>query len=176
MVFAIITATVIILAFLPIRLIYTLEKEPLINLKILIFDIKIKLKSKKQNKHRLQIQLLYSVYSALPFLLGGTKIIIQEFLFINVLDLAQKPFSVIFKITATSTLLAYIISLAKDVYFTSDKYFITDADKDTLPKAKIEAHVFLYRVIIFLFLVVYYKIKATVKRGLEKCKIIKWRI
>ena len=167
MVIAVITLIVIILAFLPIRLIYCKTKKTQVYLKILFFTVKLPSKKQKNNYFNLIKSIMRPLYNALPYLLGGTRLYIDDFIFINVLDLAEKPISVITKIVSTSSILAFITSMAKSVEFKTQRYVVTELSKNQLPSIKIEASFFLYRVIIFISLVAYYKIKATIKKGIK---------
>ena len=155
MVIIVIAVTLILLLFLPINIIFLKDSK---EKKFYIWGIKIpSIKTKGIGLKRLNNNIA-PIHKGVNYLINYTSVNLVEFTPVSVFDLAEKPISSITKIISTSSLLAYFSYNCKNFVFSYKRYIVTEVEANK-SKIKIKATFLLFRLIISLFIVAYYKLR-----------------
>ena len=152
----------ILLLFLPIELTFSKSNTTIVNARILFISFKIpKLKGKGIDVRKIKSN-VSPFYFGVKYLLGYSKIKITSFEFLTVNELSEKPYLSTTKFIVISSLLAFIAANSKEYDYSAQRYIVTEKNDNSVPNITVKVNFLLFRLIISLILVAYYKIKNAI--------------
>lgn len=156
----------ILLLFTSIELNFTRTNTTKVILHVFFFYFKLPNKNDKGLDFRKILSSAMPIYKGASYLLSKSSLAIEEITYISIFDLTEKPFLSITKFISTSVTLGLASERVKKFAYRAKRYIITE-QKEQVTNISISVKFILLHLIIFLFLVAYYKVDNTIRRGYE---------
>ncbi len=158
---------ILLLSLIPITIHF--EKDEKTTVKLKIFSLTVKLPQIKGKGIKIQNikNNVSPLYCGIKYLLGYSRVRICVLEFITVFDLAEKAHLSYAKFIAISSLLAFVAANSKQYDYEAKRYIVTEEKDLQNTKITFIATFLLFRLIISLILVAYYKIKNVIKERVE---------
>ena len=148
--------TLILLLFTPIELIISKREQTKIKARFWFIYFNIpKLKAQGFNYTDVKCS-VKPLYCAIKYLLGKSRVTVHELVFLNVFDLAEKTYPSILRFITASVILTLLSEMAGEYKYHANRYVITEQNTED-SELKISIRFLLFRLIISLILVAYYK-------------------